>query len=186
MSNPSLEQILELGRVLRDARLQYWLNHTFLTWEWWVLVALTLIPWLIWWRFVDKKRVQEILLYGFSIALCTLVIDIIGSNLQWWYYPHEIFKVMPPLVPVDLTVVPVSMMVVYQYSRTWRSFLINNTIFAFIATYIGESFFIWLGAYVRITWSYFGSLLFYIIAGVISRWIVVGTMRKATNKAGQS
>lgn len=175
MGRTTFEELLKLQEQLKDHSREYWLQHTFLTWRWWLLFALTLLPWFIWWKIVDKKRIGEILFYGYSIALMTIVLDSIGTNLMWWVYPHMLFRILPPLVPVDLAIIPCLMMVIYQYFKTWKTFLVANTIFAFLASYIGELLFVWIGVYKLITWKYFYSLLFYIGAGTISRWIVIKT-----------
>jgi hypothetical protein len=177
---PSFEELQELRENIRDIAHQYWLQHTFLTWEWFLLIALSIIPWIFWWKIVDKNRVQELLLYGFFIMICALVTDSIGSNMVWFSYPHKIYEVVPPLLPVDLTIVPVFMMAVYQYFPTWKSFIMANTTFAFFATYIGEPIFMWLDYYQLYGWKTYYSLLFYMITGIMGKWILVKTKGGST------
>lgn len=57
--------LIEISFKYKEATLEYWFDNTFLRWEWWVLIALTIIPWIVWWKFVDKKRIYELLTYGF-------------------------------------------------------------------------------------------------------------------------
>jgi hypothetical protein len=178
VNSPSFEEVVRISRELREVSHQFWLENTFLTWRWWLLVALTIVPWLVWWKFVDKNRLQPILFYGVLTALFALVVDSVGSNLQWWVYPNEVYAVIPPLIPVDLTLVPVTMMFVYQISTTWKSFIINNMLLALPAAYIVEPLFIWVDFYQPIDWKHTYSVVFYMVGGIFCRWIVLATLNK--------
>ncbi|WP_456270980.1 CBO0543 family protein [Bacillus sp. AK031] len=138
----TIEQLVELKRVQRDALVEYWISNTFLQWEWWVLLVLTIIPWVVWWMLADKKRIYELLTYGLLMAVVTVGLDSIGTNMVWWTYPHELFSMLPPLVPVDLSIIPCAMMVVYQYFDKWQAFFFANLALALFSTFVGEELFI--------------------------------------------
>jgi len=36
-----------------------WLKYTFLSWQWWFGVCLTIIPWILWGAFRKKEREYE-------------------------------------------------------------------------------------------------------------------------------
>ncbi|NHM32056.1 hypothetical protein [Neobacillus terrae] len=103
---PTYRDIQQLRGKLRDISYEHWLHNDLFTWRWWLLLLLTIVPWIIWWRLVDKKRVAEILLYGTLIAILAILLDNIGTDLIWWGYPTKLFQMFPPLVPADITVVP--------------------------------------------------------------------------------
>jgi hypothetical protein len=165
-------KLVELQREQKHALIDYWLNNTFLHWEWWVLLLLTILPWIIWWRIVDKERIYEILTYGFFMGILAVALDSLGTNMVWWTYPHELFSMLPPLVPVDLSLIPCSMMVVYQYFNKWKTFLIANFILALISTFVVEELFILADFFERITWKPYESVLFLIIACILGKWLV--------------
>src|SRR5206468_11013501 len=134
------------------------------------LLFLTIVPWLIWWRVADKKNFNEILLYGLIIGILSIILDNIGTDLLWWEYPDKLFQMIPPLFPADLTLVPCLMMLVYQWTKSWKSFLFLNFILSLFMSYVGETLFIWLNLYKLIEWKLFYSLLFYNVCGIFARY----------------
>jgi hypothetical protein len=92
---------------------------------------------------------------------------------MWWEYPDKLFQMIPPLLPAALTLVPCSMMLIYQWSKSWKSFLIFNFLLSLFATYVREPIFIWLDFYELITWKLFYSLIFYNLGGIAIRWLVL-------------
>jgi hypothetical protein len=112
----SFEEVQEAREKFSDLAYQHWLHDDLFTWKWYLLLLLAIIPWIIWWFLVDKKRLPEIVLYGSLIMIPTYVLDNIGTDLMWWEYPDKLFQMIPPLVPADLTLVPCSMMLIFQWS----------------------------------------------------------------------
>jgi hypothetical protein len=175
---PSWNDVVKLQEQLKDAANDYWMHHTLFTWQWWVLLILTFLPWIIWWKIVNKQRIGEYLYFGVLIAIMTTTLDSIGSSMMWWVYPHQLIRILPPLVPVDLSIIPCLMMVIYQVFSQWKTYLLANIAFAFLASYLFEPLFVWSEIYDMITWNYFYSVLFYVVAGSISRWIVTWTLSR--------
>ncbi|NRD79031.1 hypothetical protein HPT25_16850 [Bacillus sp. BRMEA1] len=172
-SFPSYENVQKVREKLKDIAYQHWINDDFLTWKWWLLLILSIVPWIIWWKIVDKKRIIEILLYGTFIVILCMILDNLGTDLIWWGYPHKLFQSFPPLVPADITLVPCLMMLVYQWTNKWKSFLIMDLILSLLMSYLGEPFFIWLNFYQLTKWKLFYSFLFYNFSGIFCRWIVL-------------
>jgi len=44
-------------RLLTQARLQNYIGHEFGSWHWWMLVILLTVPWAIWYKLADKKKI---------------------------------------------------------------------------------------------------------------------------------
>ncbi|WP_217269645.1 CBO0543 family protein [Neobacillus endophyticus] len=128
---------------------------------------------MIWRKLKDKQRLMEILFYGILIMISAIVLDNLGTDLMWWVYPTKLFQMFPPLIPADLALVPCLMMVVYQWTKTWKAFLIYNFLLSLFMAYLGEPFFIWLKLYQLIHWKLFYSLLYYNISGTLARWLVL-------------
>lgn len=172
-STPSFEEVQKARDKFSDLAYQHWLHDDLFTWKWYLLLILTFFPWIIWWKLVDKNRLPEIILFGALIMIPTYVLDNIGTDLIWWEYPDKLFQMIPPLVPADLTLVPCSMMLIYQWSKSWKSFLILNFLLSLFSTYIGETLFIWLNFYELKTWKLIYSLIFYNLGGIAIRWLVL-------------
>lgn len=79
----------------------------------------------IWWKLVDKRRIIELLLYGSFIAVCRVIFDNWGISSGRWIYTVDLFPLGYSLFLNDLTVMPLALMLVYQYSSNWKSFFIR-------------------------------------------------------------
>ncbi|MGP4039268.1 hypothetical protein ACTWP4_05065 [Gracilibacillus sp. D59] len=75
MSYPSFEEILDLQYKLADYRKQYWIEHDLFTWQWWLLLLVFIIPWIIWYKVIPKDKKAEVLSYGLSLGLLTSQLD---------------------------------------------------------------------------------------------------------------
>ncbi|WP_248924630.1 CBO0543 family protein [Paenibacillus hamazuiensis] len=181
-SYPSFDDVMKAREQLTELSYQHWLHDDFLSWKWWLQLALSVIPWFIWWKISDKKRIHEILLYGLLTGIMAITLDNIGTDLIWWSYPDKLFQMIPPMFPADYTLVPCSLMVVYQLTATWRTFLFANVILAAFNTLVGETLFIKLGFYRLHSWHLSYSFLFYIAAAMLARWIIENTRPKALAK----
>lgn len=176
MKFPPYDQVNEAIASFTNIAYSHWINDEFLTWKWWLLLFLTIVPWFIWWKIVDKKRVREILLFGLVITILTLILDDIGTGLLWWGYPDKLAQLYLPLLPADLTLVPIYLMIIYQYfNRTFQQFLIATIVAGALSAFVFETFFIGLNYYQRYTWRGADSWLFYIVASLIGRYIVTKT-----------
>ena len=84
---PTCEQIAEMTRLLTQARIENWLGEGVGSWRWWVLVLLMFVPWFIWAKLVDKKRIHELALFGMFIMVDAITLDELGFVLSLWDYP---------------------------------------------------------------------------------------------------
>lgn len=177
MKTPSHKEIVELTKQFKSVVLHRWEMETFLHWRWWLLLVFSILPWVMWWKFADKKRLHEILLYGFFAIILILILDTVGSFMVWWEYPINIFP-SPAMLPSDISIVPCLMMGVYQKAKVWKTFLLYNFLLASVMAFIGEPLFVWLGFYRLIEWHLFYSFCFYNIIGALCRWFVLKTKRQ--------
>lgn len=69
---------MNFGEVKREIRLDYWLEHVVFSWRWWLLIALLTIPWFIWWKVINRKRLPELTL----VALFTLIIAVVFDEIE--------------------------------------------------------------------------------------------------------
>jgi hypothetical protein len=167
-----ISKLIELKQILTDLRSEHWINNVIFTSNWWILLLISIFPWIIWWKFVNKKRFIEILLFGALISIYSILLDDIGSYYLLWMYEYQLVPISPRLNPVDLTLIPVTYMFMYQYFRSWKSFLIAQTVLAFGVAFIVEPIFIWLGIYKALSWKLIYSFLIYIALGIFNKWVV--------------
>ena len=176
--------IVQTLSIFTDMRMEQWLQETLYTWQWWLLVALLIAPWILWWHVVDKKRFTEIVLLGmFVLATCSWM-DEVGCEMILWYYPYKLLPVYPQLVPINYAVIPVTYMLIYQYFRPWRSYIVAMVINAALFSFVAEPSLNYLGMYKLVKWYYYYSFPIYIIIAVSHRWLVeiVLAINKKYNK----
>lgn len=161
---------------------EYWLAQNFLTYQWWMMIILTIIPWIIWWKFADKKRIMEILLFGLLMMYITILIAPIERNLNIWQFLQSIHWSLNTLfLPFESTLLPVSYMLIYQYSKNWISFIIGTillscvTLFIFLPIFIKMKF-ISFNSY----WGYIINFSILIIISLLSYWLVHSVFKKGS------
>lgn len=172
MSYPTLDEINKIRIQLKEACITHWLDNELFHFNWWISLILTILPLYIWWKLVDKSRVFKILTFGLMIGAVSITLDIAGINLVWWGYPNRLLPIIPPIFPFDISIVAVSNMLIYQYFRTWKSFLKAKLVLATTYSFIAEPLLVILGFYELYTWKYWYSFVGYFIMAVLIRWIV--------------
>lgn len=140
---------------------EFWMKETFPHWEWWLLFALATVPWIIWWKIVDRQRLFEILTYGFLVMTVSVFFDAIGVEFDLWDYKHQIVPLFDVFIVYDFTVMPVLYMLVYQFFNTWKSFIIANVVVSAIFAFISEPLLVWIDFYLLMNWKYIYSFPIY-------------------------
>ncbi|KGR79897.1 CBO0543 family protein [Ureibacillus sinduriensis] len=167
----SWQEVAKLSEQYSSTRLEYWLNETLFTISWWVLLATTLGLCIVWVIILDKKRIFEILSYGFMVSSISTILDALGVILMFWQYNHTL---TPLSIPIEIHIVqmPIIYMIIYQYFRPWKTFLIAITINAFIFAFILEELLVWLHIYELQSWEHIYSFFPYILIGVFIKWVI--------------
>jgi hypothetical protein len=158
-------------RQLTQARIENWLGQHVGTWRWWTLGGLLIIPWFIWYKLADKKKLPELALFGLIVMVFTITLDEIGFVLSLWSYPVEVIPILPRLTSIDYTMLPIIFMLVYQHFPTWKSFFWALVALSTTFSFVAEPIVVYLGFYILIKWFYWYSFPIYIVMGLLSRWI---------------
>lgn len=90
--NPTWGDVVKKREELSTLNLDYYLRHNLFNFDWWLILALTVFSYIIWCRFVDKKRIREILLFGLMIIAIADFIDVLGTGYMLWGYPNMIYQ----------------------------------------------------------------------------------------------
>lgn len=180
-----LNQIVETQRKLTALRYQRWKGYELLEPQWWLLLVLFVLPWIVWWKLVDRKRLVEIFLYGMLVEAISVTLDVIFGELVFWTYPYKLFPIVPRYVEFDLALMPVSYMLVYQYFPRWKPFILALTALSALFSFVGEPTAVWLGLYQPLIWKFYYSFPIYIIIGVYIKWLVDLTVSIKNRAAGE-
>lgn len=133
-----LWRLRKIQDKLISEEIEAWLNNEFLTLHSWILVGFLILPWIIWFKFADRTRLLETVLFGILVIIPTTILDYIGNYLSFWEYPTRLLPITPRAIAFDMVMVPVAYMLMYQYFKTWRTFIIALLCMAGMFAFIGE------------------------------------------------
>lgn len=169
---PTDEQLAQRIKELTWARIENWLETDLFTWQWWLVLAILLIPWIIFCRIVNRKQLPKLLLYGTFLMLLTITLDLTGFEIGLWYYPIKLLPVGPLTAYIDISPLPVIYMLEYQYFPRWKNFIMISIGTGFVFSFCFEPIMIALGLYIPIRWEYYYGLPVYILMPILIRLAV--------------
>lgn len=164
------DHIDRLQYMTTEARLEHWLHHEVFSAQWWFLLALMVIPWLLLARFMERNRAFELLCFVFVLAYITTALDALGTELHIWSYTYKLFPTFNRLMPVDISLLPITYMFVYQLFPRWRTYAIALGVVSLGAAFAAEPLLVRLHIYNPHQWKHYYSLPIYFALGVILKW----------------
>lgn len=171
--HPSFEELEKARKEYLEVAREYWLKHDLFSFDWWLLLIISVVPWLVWWKFVDKKRLTQILLYGFFVSAESVMLNISLTNSMVWGYQNIVFYLFSPvLFPYDFTMMPVVYMLVYQKCIKWKTYLFASISISVIFTFVVEPLLEWMKIYREYKFPSIYSFALYLLIAVVSKWIV--------------
>lgn len=171
--HPSFEELEKVRKEFLDLEREYWVQNDLFSFDWWFLFLLSIILWIVWWKFADKKNLTQISLYGLFVGIESVLLNVTLTNSMVWGYQNTLFYLFSPiLVPYDLAMMPVVYMLAYQKFIKWKTFLIANISISVVFTFVVEPTLEWLKIYKEYNFPSIYSLLIYILIAIVSKWIV--------------
>ncbi|WP_335868965.1 CBO0543 family protein [Bacillus sp. 2205SS5-2] len=132
------EQLVEKTVKLNTEIQQYLYQYSsFDVWEYWVNLLMLLLPIVLLYFLLDRKRIFEIGFYGFAIHALSIYVDIYGVKEGLWGYPFQISSRVASNFALDSAMIPVIFMLIYQY--TYHKFRVY-----FLTCILGVFFFSFL------------------------------------------
>ncbi|WP_421383396.1 CBO0543 family protein [Bacillus salacetis] len=179
MRYPTQEEIDNVHKQLLEMRYENFIHQDLFSPQWWFLLSVLFLPWIIWWFLVDKNRIKEVWLFGTMLSILIIILDDLGIELNLWDYPYQLINIIPRLNPIDISVLPVFHMLVYQYFTKWKSFIIANIVTAFLYAYLAEPLFVKINIYELTNWKYIYSVPLYIGKAVLIKFILERVLQKS-------
>ncbi|MBT2641269.1 hypothetical protein J7I80_03375 [Bacillus sp. ISL-41] len=170
----SLQELLDAEAKYHRVLRIYWHENNFLTYKWWFLVALSIVPAIVWWVQVDKTKLIENTAFGLFYGVTAIFLDSIGSNAMVWTYPVRLTPYLnPQLYPYDVGVVIIPFMMVYQkFSMVFKKFFIATGVLSIFLAFVAEPFMVYMGIYKEITWKHIYSFPIYWLVGLMC-WAII-------------
>jgi hypothetical protein len=169
---PTLNEVVKASEKSSELHLLYWYHQSLFTWNWWLLLALLIIPWIIFYFLADRSKLHHLLHVGAFIGIVAICLDSIGNELCLWTYPNNLIFITPKALPFDLSVLPVIYMMMYQYASTKKKYVFTCLAVSFGLAFIGEPLTGWLHLYQEVQWSHYHSFPIYFLIGIASKWLV--------------
>ncbi|WP_285716349.1 hypothetical protein [Pelosinus sp. IPA-1] len=168
------EQLLQTSKYLNNIILSKWLSDQFLSPLWIGFVLAVLFSYAIFFYFADKKRIVELLLFGSLVAVAFSVYSSVGQLFGFWATLFRLVPLQQNFFMSDLTILPLSAMLLYQYSNSWKSFVVATVIWAGLFAFGFNSILVRLNAFIYLTpFGPYIDFVFLIIIGTIARGLLI-------------
>jgi hypothetical protein len=172
-----LDEIIVLKGELHELYLKHYAEKELFSVTWWINIALLLIPLIIWWKMVDKKRLPEIMIFGFACNVFAAFLDVFLTDYLLWEYPVRVVPQISLFVPVDYVIVPVVGMYLYQKFPKWGPFLLASTLASAFMSFICEPLAVAINMYKLLTWRYVYSFPIYIAINAAFKFFTQRVMK---------
>ncbi|NER40425.1 hypothetical protein G3M54_03430 [Bacillus megaterium NBRC 15308 = ATCC 14581] len=91
MAHPSYNDVQQIRYELKTAGYEHWLHNNLFTWQWWILLVATILPWIIWGYLIKKKDRLHVFAFTMFIGVVSSILDVIGADILLWGYPTKLF-----------------------------------------------------------------------------------------------
>lgn len=181
-----LEMIAATKNELWSQLYAHWVNSELFSFPWWFSVLFLIASYIIWWKLLDKSRLVELLLFGSLLAVMSAIVDTIADNLLLWQYIVKIFPFTPAFFPFHLTLAPIILMIVYQYTDNWYKYLISTVFAGVVYCFVIAPLFVAIGEVQLLNWNHGYTFITFIARAMIARWILILCKQIQCSYEGQS
>ncbi|MGF7031284.1 hypothetical protein J2T17_002190 [Paenibacillus mucilaginosus] len=120
-----LERMTKLHELTSEATWNYWFSYSHAgTWQFWVDIALLVAPLLALFLYIDRGKAFLLGFYGFGVHMLFTCIDAYGVTHGLWIYPYKAIPFLSVNLPLDIALIPVLYMFVYQWDDQLRQKLL--------------------------------------------------------------
>lgn len=132
------DKINEINGQLHSLYSSYWDKYSdFSTWQFWIILLSLLVPLIILYFMVDRRRLFEILFFGYTVHLLWAYIDLALSRTNFLTHTHFLTPVLPNALNITGSFLPVGFMLVYQYATNRKkNFYILTVLLSVVYTFI--------------------------------------------------
>ncbi|CAM4329550.1 CBO0543 family protein [Paenibacillus tarimensis] len=183
--NDILEHLRQGYKSYSIELLNYWMDYSHLgTWQFWLSAAFMLIPLVVVYLYIDRSKVFHIGFFGYNVHTWFSHVDTFGVIHGLWEYPYQVIPFAPVSFMLDVSLVPVTYMLVYQWAinhgkSRYLCLTLLSAGFAFIFKPIMTS----IGLFRLHEWmNYFLLFCGYLIIMIVSLLITTFFLRLQTTK----
>jgi hypothetical protein len=166
---------MDVNYMLYQIRTDMW-NALLAQWQtaittpkYWGVVVTIIIAYIVWYHLTDKTRLASLLFYGSLITVMTSLADLYGTTAGLWYYKIRLLPLFTSVFLRDWTLIPLTYMLVQQYSSNWRQFFIYNAVGTFFLAGIVAPIFAALDIIQLMHWNYLYIFVVSYVVATLSR-----------------
>ena len=160
-SNKILDEAYKIISNVNEKISHVWVTDIVFSWRWWLGVALSILPWIVWVKIREKKDTARLLFVGLVAMLVTATLDNIGTSYDLWHYEWKVTPFVNEFFPWNYTLFPIGIMLTLQFNPKINAYMKALT-FALFCAFIAEPFFVWINMYHIVSWKCWYSFIIYI------------------------
>lgn len=131
-----LEKLKDTQEDLARQWQDYWQDYSsFDSWQFWVNLSFIVIPLIILFFTIDRRKIFLLGFFGFNIHVWGVYLDAVATRNNFLEYPFKAIPFLPFHVGIDTSLVPVLFILLYQWTLNQnRNFYIYSLLLiAFIS-----------------------------------------------------
>lgn len=110
------KQITEKNDELTQLITSYWHQYSgFGNWQFWVVLALLLLPLVLLYFFIDRNRIFEIFFFGYTVHILWTDVEQVLANHGLFIHTYFLSPWFPQAFSMTASALPVGFLLVYQY-----------------------------------------------------------------------
>ncbi|MEY2196408.1 CBO0543 family protein [Neobacillus sp. BF23-41] len=139
------------------------------TWQWWIAVALIVVPWTIWVIYRKRESSARIFSAGLMVMVLSEILDTFGVSFGKWAYPVKVVPVATINFSFRLSVLPVILMLFLQFKPRFNP-LIKAILYGGLGAYVGMPVLAMIDLYKKIDWTYTYSFFILTSSYLLAHW----------------
>lgn len=181
----ALEQIDKATQKLTEANqliVEAIMKGFLFTWQWWIAVAMIVVPWVVWGIVRNRESSARIFSAGLLMMVLSEILDTVGVSFGKWAYPVKVIPVATINFSFRLSVLPVILMLFLQFKPQFNPYL-KAVLFGTIGAYVGMPTLNMIDLYKKMDWAYTYSFFILIAFYLLAHWFSQrNTFEKIKNK----
>ncbi|WP_238392360.1 CBO0543 family protein [Paenibacillus antri] len=151
----------------------YWKAYSgYDTWQFWLIVAIFVLPLIALARFVDRKQAFRIGFFGLSAHMIAVYCDLFATSHRLWEYPYKITVLFPAGIGIDASLIPVAYMLTYQWTlNRKKNYYLYIGLLSAAFSFLFKPLLSALDLFVFLESNYFQLFLFYLVGGFVCKWL---------------
>lgn len=136
------KQITEKNDELTKLISSYWHQYSDMgNWQFWMVLAFLLLPLILLYFLIDRKRVFEIFFFGYTVHILWTYVEQVLANYSHFIHTYFLSPWFPPALSMTASALPVGFLLVYQYCTNHnKNFYVYSALLSAVFAFVFASF----------------------------------------------